>query len=140
MSSSNTTIAQVASATSRAATDAAFRSQVLSNPASALQSAGIAIPAGSTMQVLENTSTLVNLIVPPKPANASSVPSGLDPYSQLIADAWNDPAVAAELQQHPNAVLAARGVSIPAGVQVKVTQAAANVLYFVIPPAQGGAQ
>jgi Nitrile hydratase, alpha chain len=138
MSQSTTTIAQVAAVVDRAASDSSFRAQLLSAPAATLQSAGVAIPSGAEVKVLENTGALVDLVLPPKPAVTSPVPAGLDAYSQLVADTWNDPALEAKLLQNPAAVLSERGLAVPAGVQVRVTAATEQVLYLVVPPAQGG--
>ena len=143
MSDTQTTIDQASAIANRAATDTAFRQQLLSAPAATLQAAGIAIPAGTQVQVLENTSTLVNLVVPPRPAGISDADlksAGSAPAEQLAAlsalfmNSWTDSALQARLLQNPAATLAERGVHIGAGIQVHATQATDSVAYLVLPP------
>jgi hypothetical protein len=47
--------------------DAAFKQQFLTDPAGTLAAAGIAVPDGVTVKVMENTAKLVNLVIPAAP-------------------------------------------------------------------------
>ncbi len=51
----------------RAWSDEAFKAQLLSDPAAALKEAGVAVPDGVTVEVVENTETLFHLVLPPRP-------------------------------------------------------------------------
>ena len=150
MNDAMTTIAQAAGVADRAASDPAFRATLLSSPAATLQTAGVSVPDGSTVQVLENTSSVRHLILPSRPAavsdadlaaaaapsgSASSVEEKLAAWGRLVASAWTDAALKARLLQNPNAVLAERGISMAPGVNARVVDALPNVVYVVIPAA-----
>lgn len=49
----------------RAATDPAFRARLLEDGAATLSDLGIPVPPGVTVKVVEDTSTLVHLVLPP---------------------------------------------------------------------------
>jgi hypothetical protein len=147
------TIAQIADVVGRAADDSSFRQQLLSAPAATLEGAGVSIPSGYGVQVLENTTSLVHLVLPARPSGvsdadlkqtatssstASSVAEKLGALGQLVVATWTDSGLKSQLIQDPVAVLAERGISMAAGVTVKVVEAAANVAYLAIPPATMG--
>ena len=60
-------------------------------------------------------------------------------YAQIVAKCWADPAFKARLLANTNATLAAEGVNIPAGVEVRVVENSAHVVYVALPapPAEG---
>ena len=64
MSDVTTTVAAAANVADRAAYAPDFRAQLLASPAATLQSAGVPVPSGSTVQVLQNTSSMRYLILP----------------------------------------------------------------------------
>jgi len=144
------TIAQIADVAGRAADDSSFRQQLLSSPSATLQGAGVSIPSGYSVQVLENTASLVHFVLPARPSGvsdadlkqtatssstATSVAEKLNALGQLVVATWTDSGLKSQLIQNPTAVLAGRGISMPAGVSVKVVEAAANIAFLVIPPA-----
>lgn len=51
--------------------DTAFKQQLISNPVSTLKQEGIDVPEGLSMTVLENSDTLMNLVIPVKPDELS---------------------------------------------------------------------
>jgi hypothetical protein len=59
-------------------------------------------------------------------------------YGKVIAKAWREPAFKAKLIADPRAILAEAGVSIPAGVTVKVLEDTTTHLHFVLPPKPTG--
>ncbi len=154
MSDAQTTIEQAGTVASRAATDSTFRKQLLAAPAATLQAAGVAIPPGMQVHVLENTSTLVNLVVPARPAGVSDADlksaagspaaAGSSPAEQLaalgalFAQSWADSALQARLLQNPAATLAERGIHTGSGVQVQAVLATDSRAYLVLPPASSG--
>ena len=54
-------------------------------------------------------------------------------YGKLIARAWRDPSFKAKLLADPEATLRQAGVSIPAGVTVKVVEDTGTHFHFVLP-------
>ena len=54
-------------------------------------------------------------------------------YGKLIARAWRDPTFKAKLLADPEATLRQAGVSIPAGVTVKVVENTGTHFHFVLP-------
>ena len=52
--------------------DPAFKAKLLADPNAALKDAGIPVPAGVTVKVVENTDTHVHLVLPPKPTRELS--------------------------------------------------------------------
>ncbi len=63
--SPNDTHAQIIS---KAWQDPAFKQKLLSDPHSALAEAGVQVPAGTNIQVHENTPTTTHLVLPQAPA------------------------------------------------------------------------
>ena len=57
-----------AQAVRKAWADPAFRAKLLADPRAALADEGAAIPAGLTVNVVENTESVVNLVLPPRPS------------------------------------------------------------------------
>ena len=110
------TIDQIVDIENRAATDPAFRQQLVSAPAATLQSAGVSIPSGTSVQVLENT------------ANSR----------YLVVDPSTDANLKAQLLQDPKAALAKSGVTVPAGITVQAVEAAPGVAYLTLPPSGTG--
>ncbi len=142
-----TTISQVAEVVDRAASDPAFRQRLLSAPAVTLQDAGIDVPEGSEVRVLENSDRLRHMILPQKPEGfeddeAGSTPSApatdaekLHAHARLVIDSWSDAGLRARLLGDPATVLAERGITLPAGTEVRVVEAGDRVLYLTLPPA-----
>jgi len=60
-------------------------------------------------------------------------------YAQIVAKCWADPAFKSKLLANTNATLAAEGVDVPAGVEVRVVENSAQVVYVVLPapPSEG---
>lgn len=151
MSTSSVTVDQLSSAVNRAATDPAFRAQLLANPSAALQSAGVSIPAGVTVKVVEDTQNLRYAVVPPRPdgisdadlatatsesiANDGSVAAKIAVYAQLVAKSWTDSSLRSSLLSNPASTLAAHGIAAPSGVQVKAVESSSNELVLAVPPA-----
>jgi hypothetical protein len=145
-----TTISQVAEVVDRAATDPAFRQELLSAPAATLRAAGIAIPEGSEVRVVENTAGLRHLVLPGKPEgfeHEEAPPSGSAPgaaastaeklheHARLVVDTWSDGDLRARLLNDPRAVLAERGIAPPDAVELRVVETTDRVVYLALPPA-----
>jgi len=52
--------------------DPAFKAKLLADPQAALKDAGVAVPAGVTVKVVENSAGLFHLVLPPKPTGQLS--------------------------------------------------------------------
>lgn len=61
-------------------------------------------------------------------------------YAHIVAKCWADPAFKTKLLANTNATLAAEGVDVPAGVEVRVVENSAGVVYVALPaPPEEGA-
>lgn len=150
VSSGSATIAQVANVVAQAAVDASYRQQLLSNPAATLQSAGIVVPSGMNVQVLENTSTTAYVVVPQRPSGVSdadlqqtssssggsSAAQNLVGYASLVISMWTDGALKSRFLADPASVFAERGISVSSGVTVKAVEETSDTLYMTIPELQ----
>ena len=56
----------------RAWRDAAFKAKLLADPHATLTEAGVAVPEGVTVKVVENTDSHFHLVLPPKPTGELS--------------------------------------------------------------------
>jgi len=61
---------QWAQVVAKAWSDAAFKKRLLTQPAAVLKEAGVDVPEGLQLKVVENTERLAHLILPPAPAGA----------------------------------------------------------------------
>src|SRR4051812_28822892 len=141
-----TTIAQASAVIQRAATDLAFRQQLMSSPAAALQSAGIEIPAGAQVRAVEVSSAAATLVVPARPSDVSDsdLQSALSSagstdsvaaLGELFAKSWSDSGLKSSLTQNAATTLGAHGISVPSGFQLSTVEATDNTLYVTVPSA-----
>ncbi len=63
----------IAKVITRAWSDADYKARLLDNPHSALAEAGVEIPAGTNVKVVENTADTHHLVLPLAPGNASEL-------------------------------------------------------------------
>jgi Nitrile hydratase, alpha chain len=56
----------------RAWCDPAFKAKLIADPQAVLREAGMAVPAGATVKVVENTGTHLHFVLPPKPVGQLS--------------------------------------------------------------------
>ena len=52
--------------------DPAFKAKLIADPQAVLREAGMAVPAGATVKVVENTGTHLHFVLPPKPTGQLS--------------------------------------------------------------------
>ena len=52
--------------------DPAFKAKLIADPQAVLREAGMAVPAGVTVKVVENTATHLHFVLPPKPTGKLS--------------------------------------------------------------------
>lgn len=55
-------------------------------------------------------------------------------WAKIVAQAWADADFKARLMANPRAVLQEAGVEVPAGMELRVVENAANTVHFVLPP------
>lgn len=142
---STVTMDQVASVIGKAASDPAFRAELLSSPASTLGLSGFSV------KVVENTENARYLVLPSRPSGLSdadlqaavaeslpspkSVEDKIASYAQLVAKSWTDSALRSQLLSNPAGTLAAHGISVPSGVSVKAVVASEADVVLSVPPA-----
>ena len=56
----------------RAWRDPAFKAKLIADPQAVLREAGMAVPAGATVKVVQNTGTHLHFVLPPKPVGQLS--------------------------------------------------------------------
>jgi len=145
--SGTATMDQVASVITLAQNDPAFRSQLIASPAAALESQGISVPSGTSLQTLENSGTVANLVIPAMPslsgdaatevtslASSNATPnSALDAYAKLVIDSWQSSSLRQQLLSNPAAVLTERGITVPAGLTIQALESSDTNAYAVAP-------
>ena len=63
----------IAKAIARAWTDAAYKTKLVGDPNAALSEAGVEVPVGTTVKVVENTADTQHVVLPVAPAKASEL-------------------------------------------------------------------
>ena len=63
----------IAKAIARAWTDADYKAKLLNDPHAALADAGVEVPAGSTIKVMENSADTVHVVLPLAPGDTGEV-------------------------------------------------------------------
>lgn len=71
----------VAKAIAQAWSDAAFKDKLVNDPHAALADAGVDVPDGTTVRVLENTADTVHVVLPVMPSSAD--PLNMDELENL---------------------------------------------------------
>ena len=62
----------------RAWRDPAFKAKLIANPEAVLKEAGMTVPGGVTVKVVENTETHRHFVLPPKPTGHACSDEALD--------------------------------------------------------------
>ncbi len=117
--------------------DAEFKQEFLANPTATLSQAGVTIPEGVELTVLEESDNNIFFVIPGAEAAAEIEDDG-DLIARLIAKAATDDALRSEMLADPKAViLRETGLVIPEEANVSVFQQTKDHVYFVLPrPAQ----
>ena len=78
----------IAKAIARAWTDADYKAKLLSDPHAALAEAGVDIPAGATIKVMENTADTVHVVLQVTPAETGE--ASMEDLEKVAAGGyWN---------------------------------------------------
>ncbi len=142
--------AVIAELVARSCQDAEFRKDFLAEPARHLAEAGFAFddnqkaPAPLNPEprplVFENTPNLIHIVLPPiaEPGDGRlpflETPAGVGPaLSALVRHALVDAGLRARLSADPMACLAAAGIALPPGVELRVLEEKADTLQIVLP-------
>lgn len=116
--------------------DEALRNNLFNNPKQVLAEVGVKLPDSVTVQVHENTSSLVNYILP----DPSEIPEGTDlekadPVAgKVIKQALSDETFKASLLLNPKqAIATSTGVKLPDDLDVRVYEDTSTVKHLVLP-------
>lgn len=111
--------------------DEALRKRLLADPKPILKEFGLQLPDSVSVQIHENTPTLMNVVLPRKPEGGLS--GGDDPVSKTIERAWTDPTFKSRLLADPKEAAAEMGVRVPETVSVKVWENTETVEHMILP-------
>jgi nitrile hydratase len=118
----------------RAWVDPAYKARLLANGTAAIAELGFGGPEGDHMVVVENTSTVHNLVVC---TLCSCYPW---PVLGLPPTWYKSPAYRSRAVREPRALLAELGTGVPADVEVRVWDSSAEVRYLVLPERPAGTE
>jgi intracellular multiplication protein IcmD len=141
------TLSQLATVIEKAASDPSYRAALATSTQATLAAAGVSVPAGFDVQVVENSGDVRKLITYAKSslssedlqqleqlvAGAGTAKTAIESYAKLLIDSWADADLEVLLATDPAAALARYGISIPAGVSVETLVADASSSYLVLP-------
>jgi hypothetical protein len=134
---------------SRTWQDPAFKQRLMADARGVLKEQGLSLPAGKTVQVVEDTPETMHLLLPAKPARplsdeqlarfAEQVPGPEGKMGQLLMKAWGDESFKRRLTADPRSVLQERGVPLPDRRAVRVVEDTGDTLHLILPskPADG---
>lgn len=118
-------------ALARAATDDGYHDLFLSDPAAALATMGVVLPAGARLRVHRPRRGRLLLTLPP--FTDAPMPAGLGPLETAMWRAATDPVFRADLRVAPVAMLRGQGVDIAAGLIVDVIDAEPGLIDLILP-------
>jgi nitrile hydratase subunit alpha len=121
-----------ATVVARAWTDPDYKARLLDNGTAAVAELGFKGPQGEHIVVVENTSTVHNVVVC---TLCSCYPW---PLLGLPPSWYKDPAYRSRMVREPRAVLAEMGLRIGDDVEVQVWDSSSEVRYFVLPERPAG--
>jgi hypothetical protein len=112
--------------------DAALKSRLIANPKPVLKEFGLEIPDSVTVQIHENTPTLINVVLPIRPTEPVAL-SAADPIARILEQAWQDPVFKAKLLTDAKEAVAQSGIRLPEKYELKVWENTPTVEHMVIP-------
>ena len=112
--------------------DESLKGRLLADPKPVLEGFGMEFSPGVSVQVHENTPSLINAVLPAKPATSVTL-GAADPVSRIVEQAWQDAAFKAKLLSDPREAAAECGLRLPESVELKVWENSATVEHLVLP-------
>jgi hypothetical protein len=113
----------------RANTDPQFRNRLKANPAAAAKEAGVEIPAGASLEIIEQRPNELHLFLDRRTKAAE--------INQLLDKASSDAAFKQQLIANPKkCVEAATGQTLPGGIQVHIHERAPNRIRMLLNPSE----
>lgn len=116
--------------------DESFRERLKRDPRAALAEAGMPVPDGTEVVVLEDTPALAHLVLP-RPATpdaaAPAPPADAPALQRVLARAVADAGFRERLAAAPADTLRAEGVPLPEGVEVRAVEDGAERAHLVLP-------
>ncbi|MBI1209245.1 MAG: NHLP leader peptide family natural product precursor [Azospirillum sp.] len=130
---------------SRAWTETEFRRRLLADGTATLKAERFPVREGLVVNVVENTDTLVHIVLPVKPPNweagggeGTVDADGADPAAfgalqHIVAKAWSDPGYRARLIADGTAVARSEGLAFRDGISVRILENSPTLLHIVLP-------
>jgi Nitrile hydratase, alpha chain len=115
--------------------DEALKNRLISDPKPVLSEFGLEIPDTISVQIHENSATVMNFVLPAQAALEGIDPEAADPIiGKVIKRAWADSGFKAKLIAEPKAAIQeATGVALPDTLQVNVYENTATLEHLVLP-------
>jgi hypothetical protein len=113
--------------------DEGLKKRLIATPKPVLAEFGLKIPDNVSVQIHENTPTLMNAVLPKKPADDSAAAAAGDPVSKIMDRAWRDSAYKAKLLSDPKEAAAEMGLRLPESMSLKIWENSATVEHMVLP-------
>ncbi len=140
----STTITKLAIVIEQAASDPAYRQALATSTKATIESAGVSIPDGLEVKVVENSDEVRNLVrfarsslssetlqqLASLAAEAKPPKTALESFAKLQIDAWLDPALEKQLGSNPRAILTQYGIRVPSSVKLEQLEASSSVAYL----------
>lgn len=118
----------------RAIADDQFRRQLKADPAGAAKAAGVNIPAGASLVVLEDDAHTMHLVLTDDTQGDDDL---MPEAAQILQRARRDAAFKAQLQRDPWAAVKDEvGVALPESLNLVVVQDSAQTIHVVLPVAE----
>lgn len=138
----------------RAVHDDDYRARFLNDPTAILQAAGLPLPEGVEVKVVENTNDIVHLPLPPPPRPGEPWDAALARMTQEMpfgdsvqlalslmivhlvrfSKAWSDPAFRDRLARDPNSAMAELDSQVASSIRLEIVQNSDAIFHVTIPP------
>lgn len=122
--------------------DSAFKDRLLVDPATALAEINLGLPAGKSVVVVENTSTLTHIVLTaPRYTETKSAYTDIKAFGESYRDPrlfplnWgsHDPVFTARFKADPKTALRYMGVDVPDEITIDVVENSTSQVYLVLP-------
>jgi hypothetical protein len=124
----------------KASVDRDLKTRLLKDSSAVFKENNISVPGGMSFKVLEDTNTVFNFVIPPKPDGGQS-PTDIKSTGgpeQLLTRAWSDKPFKQALLSDTMKVLKENGIGAPDGITIKAFEDTDKLKHLVIPLPQTG--